>query len=107
MDNRFEGTPRCRVGEDNGCHRAAIDRAISRENSGAESLGNGASPLGASPRDAVRQFIGIETRHTKPPELIEDITLPRRDAPGQSDSLHIKQVGLVGLPYPACLSSRS
>ena len=54
----------------------------------AESLDDRAGAFRAGGGDPVRQFIRIETRHAKPLELFEDITLPGRDAAGEHHSFH-------------------
>ena len=73
---RLEVAARNRIRKDNRRQLGTIDAAIGSQDVCAKSGGDRRSRLGTGCHHAVREHVGVQTRHTAPAELLEHVLLP-------------------------------
>ena len=68
----LERAPGCRIRKDNRAKLASIHGPCAIEHIGAKPVSDLRGRFGAGRRDAMREFIGVETRHTLFPKLVQE-----------------------------------
>ena len=85
MHDRLEIAPRRGVGEHDRRELLPIDRAIHVKDVGAEPGRNRTGPFRARRHHAVRERVGIQTRHPQPTEALEHMALAGCDTTRSGD----------------------